>query len=233
MLTNEKSRKVYKELLVTVADVLSSPFATFLGWFPHLVVPIQKLFGPDNIGEFGMKQVEAALIDSSEVNKAPTTHLQHLVSIFKKDGPSTILPDKSFIASDCLDHFVAGKYTLLGPVFLFHSPLLIRKGSFTLADLFSALLWELSLPENKPRQSKLRQELHGAGILPETHPDLLVVQKLPYLNCILREVLRVHQPVPFGLPRKVKKGQNVVVLGMKIPAGVSFQVTDSKDELEP
>lgn len=39
------------------------------------------------------------------------THLQHLLGIHRKDGPTHTIPDKEYIASDCLDHFFAGMCT--------------------------------------------------------------------------------------------------------------------------
>lgn len=55
-----------------------------------------------------MKRVQAALTDSTGQKDELKTHLQHLMSILKKNGSSNVLPDEKFIASDCLDHFIAG-----------------------------------------------------------------------------------------------------------------------------
>lgn len=66
------------------------------------------------MAEFGMRQVEAALSNkakqkASETNGSPTTHLSRLVGLFHSEGPSPEIPDQRYIASDCLDHFIAGK----------------------------------------------------------------------------------------------------------------------------
>ncbi|KAI1938545.1 hypothetical protein LOZ66_003348 [Ophidiomyces ophidiicola] len=197
LLMSEASREDFKWLLMTALDFVLGPIALLITLFPKFATLLQAIDGPDKIGMYGMRQVEAALSDTSDKKEEITTHLKLLSSYLKKDGPTTLLPSKNYIASDCLDHFIAGYF----------SP----------ADLFSALIWELSLPWNKVHQDKLRQELHEAGISTGAHPDILVLQKLPYLNNVLRELLRVHTPIPIGLPRKVKRGQNVVVLGAKIP----------------
>ncbi|EEP75906.1 predicted protein [Uncinocarpus reesii 1704] len=203
LLREEKSRETFNELFATTMDTMTGPFAILAGWFPRLTTPLRKSLAPDKIGRSMMEQVESAIISKVPENKeTPVTHLEQLTSILKKDGPSHILPDKNFIASDCFDNFAAG--------------------SFIPADLLCALVWELSLPQNKTYQNKLRQELHDAGISPGTYPDLSVVQKLPYLDGVLREVLRLYIPLPFGLPRVVKKGQEVTVLGTKIPAGMTI-----------
>lgn len=84
----------------------------------------------------------------------------------------------------------------------------------------AASIWRLSLPENKAHQERLRQELRDAGVYPETHADLSLVQKLPFLTNVLRETLRLDSPIPADLPRVVKKGQDVTIMGVKIEPGV-------------
>lgn len=41
------------------------------------------------------------------------------------------------------------------------------------------------------------------------------ISHLPYLQCMVKETLRLHPPVPFLIPRKVE--QNVEVLGCTVP----------------
>lgn len=43
------------------------------------------------------------------------------------------------------------------------------------------------------------------------------VSRLPYLQCIVKETLRMHPPVPFLLPRKVE--QDVELCDYIIPKG--------------
>jgi cytochrome P450 len=84
----------------------------------------------------------------------------------------------------------------------------------------TATIWRLSQPENRAHQEKLRQELHDAGVCAGTHPDLSAIQQLPFLTNVLRETLRLDPPVPFGLPRVVKEGQDVTIMGVRIKPGV-------------
>lgn len=183
------------------------------------------------MAEFGMKQVEAALSnqakqEASETNDSPTTHLSRLVGLFHREGPSPEIPDKRYIASDCLDHFIAGKaprkysYKFLDRPFKRYLNVASYIGTRTTNDLLGAVLWRLSLPENEASQEKLRQELHEAGIKPGEHPDLSTLQKLPYLNCILKETLRTNPPIPIQLPRVVKDNEALTVMGFKIEPGV-------------
>ena len=79
----------------------------------------------------------------------------------------------------------------------------------------------MSLPENRARQLKLREELHNAGIGPDSEVYLTEVQKLQYLYHVIRETLRRYPPIPTSLMRVVPRDQRVVIHGHAIPAGVS------------
>ncbi|KAL2362704.1 hypothetical protein RJZ56_004396 [Blastomyces dermatitidis] len=170
--------------------------------------------GP-NLAKFGMILVQESLKallppQSNDDEGKANTHLQHLLRLFKKNGPSPAIPNINYIASDTLDHFSGG--------------------TTTTADFLSALLYHLSLPENKHHQDKLRQELQAftSGTSPTAsteHIPLSQLQTLPYLNGILRETLRISPPIPFSLPRLVKtKDQDVSVLGMKIDPGTIISI---------
>ena len=80
----------------------------------------------------------------------------------------------------------------------------------------------MALPENRERQLRLRKELWDAGITPGCALNLSVIPKLPYLHHVIRETLRRDPPIPFSSKRLVKAGQQVVIDGYAIPAGVSF-----------
>lgn len=67
---------------------------------------------------------------------------------------------------------------------------------------------------------KLKAELDG--VYPSNADIDSQVQKLPYLNAVITEALRLYPPVPVGGPR-VSPG--AWVDGTYIPAGVSFSLT--------
>ncbi|OAL72806.1 hypothetical protein A7D00_2579 [Trichophyton violaceum] len=92
----------------------------------------------------------------------------------------------------------------------------------TTNDFLGAVLWRLSHPENEASQEKLRQELHEAGIKPGEHPDLSTLQKLSYLNCVLKETLRTNPPIPIQLPRVVKDDEALTVMGFMIEPGTNI-----------
>ncbi|PGH35636.1 hypothetical protein GX50_01484 [[Emmonsia] crescens] len=214
LLSNPDSRSQMDELLAPTMELVASPLATVFQWFPF---PIMKLLSPlikpgSKMATFGMSLVQDSVRspqfndDDGKIN----THLQHLLCLFRKNGPSPAIPDINYIASDSMDHFAGG--------------------TTTTADFLSALLYHLSLPENKRHQDKLRQELQTctSGASPTTSTEnipLSQLQTLPYLNGVLRETLRISPPIPFSLPRVVKtKDQDVTVLGMKINPGTVISV---------
>ncbi|KAM0055353.1 7-ethoxycoumarin O-deethylase [Helianthus debilis subsp. tardiflorus] len=71
----------------------------------------------------------------------------------------------------------------------------------------------LSKPYIKTKAKEELEKVIGKGIIVKED----VVLRLPYLSCIVKEVLRLHPPTPLLLPRKVVK--EVQLSGYTIPAG--------------
>ncbi|KAH7311101.1 putative benzoate 4-monooxygenase cytochrome P450 [Rhexocercosporidium sp. MPI-PUGE-AT-0058] len=88
------------------------------------------------------------------------------------------------IASEAADHFLAGVDTT--------------------SDSLMFLIWALSLPENTKFQQKLTEEvsamsdetLDARGI-----PTANATDKLPYLDAVIKETLRLYAPLPASEPR--------------------------------
>lgn len=85
----------------------NSASADTMSRLPNLLKPRPK------ISMFGMKCVneEGLETQQSSAQESTTTHLQHVLSIYRDKGPSATIPDKKYIASDCMDHFVGGTAT--------------------------------------------------------------------------------------------------------------------------
>ena len=64
-------------------------------------------------------------------------------------------------------------------------------------------MYEISRPENYSFQERLHKEITS---LPTTSPSLADIDKLPILDAILREGLRVFSAIPFLEPREVPTG---------------------------
>lgn len=91
------------------------------------------------------------------------------------------------------------------------------------ADTISATLQALfyNLLRNKEALRELREEIDGANLAEvPTHEE---TQKLPFLQACIKEALRFHTPVAFGLPRVAPKG-GVTVLGRHFHEGVILSV---------
>ena len=91
------------------------------------------------------------------------------------------------------------------------------------ADTVSATLQALfyNLLRNEETLTQLREEIDGANLAEvPTHEE---TQQLPFLQACIKETLRVHTPVAFGLPRVAPKG-GVTVLGRHFDEGVILSV---------
>ncbi|EMD39593.1 hypothetical protein CERSUDRAFT_80974 [Gelatoporia subvermispora B] len=97
-------------------------------------------------------------------------------------------PDDLYIASECMDHLLAG--------------------TDTAGDTLCMLMYHLSLPSSYPTQQKLHEELINSPI--DTFDDL------PYLDAVLKEALRCWNPAPMSLPRRVPSDGRTIA-GVFIP----------------
>lgn len=77
----------------------------------------------------------------------------------------------------------------------------------------------LKHPEVMKKAKDELDEIIGRGnMIQETD-----VSRLPYLQCMVKETLRLHPPVPFLIPRKVHN--EVEVLGRIVPKNSQVIVT--------
>ncbi|KIW12109.1 hypothetical protein PV08_09383 [Exophiala spinifera] len=139
---------------------------------------------------------------SAESKLSPTTTRSIMGLLWKRHESvkgSDGLSDMD-IASECADEFLAGVDTT--------------------SDSAMFLIWALSKPENKRFQERLAQEV--LSIPPEAldHdgvPRVEVVDKLPFLDAVIKETLRMYAPIPASEPRT--SPVDTVIDGYKIPAG--------------
>jgi cytochrome P450 len=103
------------------------------------------------------------------------------------------------VASECASHLLAG----------------IEKTSHTLMFF----IWRLSLPQNANFQQKLIEECQS---IPDKRVSmnavsLWAIDQLPYLNAVIKEILRLFEPLPASEPRS--SPQDTVIDGYQIPRG--------------
>ena len=103
------------------------------------------------------------------------------------------------VASECSDHFLAGIDTT--------------------SDTTMFLIWALSLPSNHKYQSRLIEEclnIPDSSLNKFGNPTVEAGDRLPYLDAVLKEVLRLYAPIPESEPREPP--QDTIIDGYTIPA---------------
>jgi len=95
-----------------------------------------------------------------------------------------------YIASECMDHAVAGLDTT--------------------GDALCFLMYQLSLPSSAAIQEKLHEELVQNPSAP--------LDDLPFLDAVVKEGLRCFAPIPMSLPRVVPKDGRTID-GFRLPEG--------------
>jgi cytochrome P450 len=103
------------------------------------------------------------------------------------------------IASEAADHLLAGVDTT--------------------ADTLMFLVWALSRSENNPLQEKLIEEVCSIPIASVNRKGIASVEatgKLPYLDAVIKESLRLYAPLPASEPRSLPV--DMVIDGYRIPA---------------
>ncbi|KAG4907791.1 hypothetical protein JHK82_056443 [Glycine max] len=182
--------------------------------FKDLVTNITKLVGTPNLADFF--QV-LKLVDPQGVKRRQSKNVKKVLDMFDDlvsqrlkqreegkvhndmlDAMLNISKDNKYMDKNMIEHlshdiFVAGTDTTA-----------------------STLEWAMTeLVRNPDVMSKAKQELEqmiSKGNNPIEEAD---IGKLPYLQAIIKETLRLHPPVPFLLPRKADK--DVDIGGYTIP----------------
>ncbi|WJX14718.1 hypothetical protein P8452_04938 [Trifolium repens] len=185
------------------------------GEFKDLVTNITKLVGSPNVADFfpilkmvdpqGVKRKQAKnvkkVLDIFEdlVNQRLKTREGSCLDINKDmlDAMLNISKDNEFMDKNMILHlahdlFVAGTDT-------------------TASTLEWAMTEVVCNPQIMLKAKRELEQMIGSG-LPIEESD---IAKLPYLQAIIKETLRLHPPVPFLLPRKAER--NVDIGGYTIP----------------
>lgn len=98
---------------------------------------------------------------------------------------------------------------------------IIVGGAETSATTMTGMFSHLAMPQNKAFLDRLIKEIRSAY---EEEDEITVESvtraKLPYLDAVIQEGLRICHPVPSGLPRMVPPGGDEYA-GIWLPEGVS------------
>jgi cytochrome P450 len=103
------------------------------------------------------------------------------------------------IASECADHLLAGIDTT--------------------SDTLMFLVWALSCPSHAHIQRKLIDECKNidAKAIKNGAVDLEVADRLPYLDAVIKETLRLYAPLPASEPRASQT--DMIIDGYEVPRG--------------
>jgi cytochrome P450 len=95
-------------------------------------------------------------------------------------------------------------------------------GAETSATTMTGIFNHLAMPQNKAVLNRLTKEIRSAYISEdEITVESITRAKLPYLDAVIDEGLRICHPVPSGLPRMVPPGGDEYA-GIWLPGGVSI-----------
>lgn len=119
---------------------------------------------------------------------------------------------------DIMSHVIRGIERGELPLGTVHTTFMVltTAGSETTATALSGTL--NYLVNNPDKLENLTREVRGA-FPQENDIDLEALRKLPYLNAVLNEGLRLCPPIPWVLPRRVPEGGDTVC-GTWLPGGV-------------
>lgn len=103
------------------------------------------------------------------------------------------------IAAECADHLLAGIDTT--------------------SDTLMFLIWSLSRPQHRKFQERLIQEVRAItedGLNADGVPRAEICDRLPYVDAVIKETLRLYAPLPGSEPRSLPK--TATIDGFVIPA---------------
>jgi len=180
----------------------SSQIGIYNEWHPVVFKLVSLIFGPQAMAQtFNIQFAEKAISERK-------AHMDR-----KLDGPPDFL--SKYLQSHSEDPETFTNYNVF--IGCFQN---IIAGSDTTGISLSAILYNLC--KNPTAAKKLREEVDATQ--PKTFQD---AQKMPYLQAVIKEALRMHPVTGMPLWRVVPEG-GVTLNDKFFPEGVSLLITSSK-----
>ncbi|KAJ6566430.1 cytochrome P450 [Mycena capillaripes] len=188
------------EAFATLSDAANKPGP--LDFVKGLVPSLRRVLPRRNIDKVieGSKAVlrrigQRLLLESKQKiadgSSADSTAFRDLLSLLVRANTAKDIPEAQRLSD---------------PDVLAQVPTFLAAGHETTS---AAATWALfSLAKNKEIQTRLRNELLGVD---NENPSMDELNSLPYLDCVVRETLRVHAPVPAAFRAAVQ--DDIILLG--------------------
>lgn len=148
----------------------------------------------------GLQDYALATFDTSRQDKTlvPASDGGLMMRLLHEKGSNPI--SDMDVAAECADHLDAGLKTT--------------------SDTLMFALWALSLPGHRQYQQRLIAEVKAPESVLEDSGSILpadVCDRLPFLDAVIKETLRLYAPIPASQPRSSTR--DTTIDGYHIPAG--------------
>lgn len=179
------------------------------GWIERLVAPFLPMQKPSTYTRIrahaltSMQDYKEA-VEQGQVSAETKDSVIDRLWTHHQDRKKGGLDDLD-VAAECSDHLLAGIDTT--------------------ADTLMFLLWALSRPENRKYQDKVIEEarhIPETGLNESSNPTVEAADKLPYLDAVIKETLRLYAPLPASEPRSPPKA--TMIDGYYVPAGTAVSM---------
>ncbi|ERS98798.1 benzoate 4-monooxygenase cytochrome P450 [Sporothrix schenckii 1099-18] len=211
----DKARRKLSWFSVHMPDFIAAVYAQtgILGCLAErFLYPMQKPTTYTGIRDYARHAVEvfadhAADKTQDELDREPSVIAKlwkHHVSAKKTSAGSGL--DNADIAAECADHLLAGIDTT--------------------SDTLMFLVWLLSRPENREFQEKLIAEARSVDAADVNEHGITrahAADKLPYLDAVIKETLRLFPPLPGSEPRLSRA--TTTIDGYTVPANTVVSIS--------
>jgi cytochrome P450 len=211
----DKARRKLSWFSVHMPDVIAAVYAQtgLLGSIcERFLYPMQKPTTYTGIRDYARHPVEpygehAAHKSLDELEREPSViaKLWKYHTVDKSTSQRGVLDDAD-IAAECADHLLAGIDTT--------------------SDTLMFLIWLLSRPENKTFQQKIideAQSVDAASLNEHGITRAAAADKLPYLDAVIKETLRLFPPLPGSEPRLSRT--TTTIDGYVVPANTCVSIS--------